>query len=136
MVPGILADNDVAGYFKILHNHFESDTWREIWHALHCPVYTFHQLGLPLESSDRLLWHECQRRQAVLVTGNRNDDGPDSLAAVIRDSNTPECLPVVTLADAKRIGLEKSYATRVAERLLEYLIAIEEVRGVGRLYVP
>jgi len=26
---------------------------------------------------------------------NRNDDGPDSLEAVIRDENQPDCLPVI-----------------------------------------
>jgi hypothetical protein len=31
---------------------------------------------------------------------------------------------------------DKAYAERVAERLLDYLMTIENYRGVGRLYVP
>jgi hypothetical protein len=135
-VTGILADNDVAGYFRILQHHFESDAWREIWHGLQCPVHTFRDVGLPVDASDRIVWRECQRRQVILVTANRNDDGPDSLVAVIRQLNTVDCLPVITLADPKRIGLEKSYASRVAERILEFLMDVEQLRGAGRLFVP
>jgi hypothetical protein len=58
------------------------------------------------------------------------------LEAVIQDENRPDSLPVVTLADADRVLKDRLYAEKVAERLLDYLMRIDEVRGVGRLYVP
>ena len=72
----------------------------------------------------------------ILITSNRNDDGPDSLEATIRTHGTPHSLPVFTLADAKRVLKERSYAELVADRLLEYLFDIEGLRGAGRLYLP
>ena len=135
-MTGIVADNDVIGLLHILQSYFESDSWREIWSSLQCSVYTFKELGLAADSTDRAIWQECQRRQVVLITANRNEDGPDSLAAVIRELNTPGALPVFTLTDPPRIATEKPYATRVAERLLEYFMRIDEVRGTGRLFVP
>ena len=83
-----------------------------------------------------MIWRTCQREQLVLITGNRNDDGPDSLEAVIRDENRPDSLPVFTLANANRILRDRGYAEQVAVRLLDDLMRIDEVRGVGRLYLP
>lgn len=72
----------------------------------------------------------------VLITGNRNDDGPDSLEATLRRANSPACLPVFTLANPKRIYKDREYAFQVAVKFLEYFLDIENYRGVGRLYVP
>jgi hypothetical protein len=83
-----------------------------------------------------VIWRMCQREGLVLVTGNRNRRGPDSLEAVNQDENQPDSLPVITLADADRVLRDRPYAERVAEGLLDYLMRIDEVRGVGRLYVP
>ena len=55
---------------------------------------------------------------------------------VIRVENQPDSLPVVTLADPRRITRDRLYAQTVAERLLDYLMRIDEVRGTGRIYVP
>jgi hypothetical protein len=43
---------------------------------------------------------------------------------------------VLTLANPKRILIDKAYARRTAERILEYLIDIDQYRGTGRLFVP
>ncbi len=82
------------------------------------------------------MWQTCQGQRIVLLTANRNADGPDSLEATIRQHNTAQSLPVFTLADARRVELEATYAARVAIRLLQYFLDVESVRGVGRLYVP
>jgi len=71
-----------------------------------------------------------------LVTANRNADDLDSLEVVIRTENLPGSLPVVTLADPKRMNCERLYAERVAEKVLDYLTRINELLGVGRLYAP
>jgi hypothetical protein len=99
-------------------------------------VLSFPAVGLAYDSPDTVIWRTCQREQHVLITGNRNDDGPDSLEAVIRDESQPDSLPVITLANPNRVLQDRLYAEKVAARLLEYLMRIDEVRGAGRLYVP
>jgi hypothetical protein len=42
----------------------------------------------------------------------------------------------MTLANLQRILRDRPYAKNFAERLLKRLIAIEDIRGTGRLYVP
>lgn len=72
----------------------------------------------------------------MLITGNRNQAGPASLEAVIHASTTPLSLPVLTIGEPQRLLRSRVYAQRVVERLLEYLIDIENLRGTGRLYLP
>ena len=133
---GILADINVVGQRDALLSIWTSDTWRDFWDGLGLSVETFRTLGLSDTASDALIWRTCQREGLVLITGNRNDDGPDSLEATIRDENQPESLPVITIGDADRVLRDRLYAENVAERLLDYLMRTDEVRGVGRLYVP
>lgn len=135
-MPGILADHDITGQFNVVRNILEGASWGDIWMASNCTIQTFETLGLDRDVPDSVLWQECQRRQIVLVTGNRNAKGLDSLESTIQRLNTESCLPVITLADTKRILHDKHYAERVAERLLDYVLTIENLLGVGRLYVP
>lgn len=76
------------------------------------------------------------RGAARLGYGHRNADGPDSLEMVIQTENLPESLPIITLANPKRIIRDRVYAERVAERVLDYLTRIDELLGAGRLYAP
>jgi hypothetical protein len=133
---GILADINVGAQVRALLSIWTSDTWRELWHDLGLATASFPALGLSYDESDRVIWRTCQLERLVLITGNRNDDGPDSLEATIRDENRPESLPVITIADTDRLLRDRPYAERVAERLLEKLIAIDDFRGTGRIYVP
>jgi len=97
---------------------------------------SFPILGLAFDSSDAVIWRTCQKEESVLITANRNKRGPDSLEAVIQRENQPDSLPVITIADQDRVLQDRAYAEQVAERVLDYLMRIDEVRGVGRLYVP
>ncbi len=133
---GILADINVGAQVRALLSIWTSDTWRDYWHDLGLATESFPTLGLSHDTSDDVIWRTCQREGLVLITGNRNNDGPDSLEAAIRDANPPGSLPVITIADTDRVLQDRLYAERVAERLLDYLMRIDEVRGVGRLYVP
>ena len=99
-------------------------------------VEVFPTLGLAYNAPDAVIWRTCQREELVLITGNRNKRGPDSLEAVIQNENQPDSLPVVTIADSNRILQDRPYAHLVAERLLEKLVAIDEFRRTGRIYVP
>jgi hypothetical protein len=133
---GILADINVGKQRRAILAIWSSEYWRDLWEGLDLVVESFQGLGLTLNASDAVIWRTCQREQLVLITGNRNKDGPDSLEAVIRDENQPDSLPVVTIADTERVLQDWAYAEQVAERLLDYLIRIDELRGSGRLYAP
>jgi len=73
---------------------------------------------------------------ALLITNNRNEDSPDSLEATIRQHNTSDSLPVFTVGNLDKFRLSRAYTERVLERLYEYLLDIDSVRGTGRLFVP
>ncbi len=133
---GILADINVEGIVAILVRIWLSGNWREFWHDLGISIQDFNSLGLPFDSSDKIVWRTCQDRKLVLITGNRNADEPDSLELVIRAENTEDSLPLVTLANSERILNERPYAERTAEKLLDYLTRIDDFRGAGRIYVP
>jgi hypothetical protein len=133
---GILADNDVQGFVKAIVSIWLSDTWRDLWNDLDLSVLSFSGLGLSRDSSDAVVWRACQREKLVLIAGNRNAERHDSLESVIRAENQPDSLPVVTLANLERLARDRLYVERVAERLLEKLIAMDDFRGAGRIYVP
>jgi hypothetical protein len=98
-VKGILADNDVRGQVEYLVMLMQVEPWREFWQDLDLVFFHLEDLGLSPTSSDQEVWQRCQANEVVLITGNRNLSGPDSLEAAIRLRNTGECLPVLTIAD-------------------------------------
>ena len=135
-MKGILADHNADGHLEVLLRTLLSDDWLEMWNELDVPVLTFAELDLSPDVDDLTLWRHCQRDQVVLITNNRNAEGPGSLEHVIRTETTLDCLPVFTLANAERIRTDKSYAEHTAVRLLEYLLDIKNYRGTARIYVP
>jgi hypothetical protein len=136
IMKGLLADINVKGHLDILLMIWNSAEWQELWQRMALQVHVFRDLGLPPRAPDNVVWHECQARQLVLITGNRNQDGPLSLETTLNQHNMPTSLPVITLASPERIRHEASYAARVAEQVLDYLLDIENLRGTGRLYAP
>jgi hypothetical protein len=133
---GILADINVGKQRRAILAIWGSEVWRDLWMGLELSVVSFPAVGLSYNSPDVVIWRTCQRERLVLITGNRNDDGPDSLEAAIREENQPDSLPVFTLANPNRVLQDRHYAEIVAETLLGYLMRIDEVLGAGRLYVP
>ena len=111
-------------------------TWGALWSQLHVPVFEFADLGLRDDAPDPQVWAACQARGLILVTGNRNRAGPDSLEAVIRSHGTVDSLPVFTLASPDRVRHDRIYAEAVAARLIELLLDVEDTRGAGRVYLP
>jgi len=132
----IMADNNADGHVKILVGILLSDAWIEFWNELELTLVTFEDLGIHRDAIDTDLWKMCQREQIILITSNRNADGPDSLETVIREENRNDSLLVFTLADAKRIGYDRDYVERTAISLLQYLIYLDESLGAGRIYIP
>jgi len=133
---GILADIDIEGIMVHLGRIWQSPTWRELWFDLDISIESLESLGLHADSPDAAIWRTCQEQALILITANRNAAGPESLEMVIRAENQPDSLPVITLADARRVLRERPYAEKTAERVLDYLMRIDQVRGAGRLYVP
>jgi hypothetical protein len=43
---------------------------------------------------------------------------------------------VLTLSNANKILSSRRYANRVVEKMLQYLLEIDNVRGAGRLWLP
>ena len=121
---------------QVLLRLLTSTEWRMLWTELKVHVESFVSLELSVDTPDADLWRLCQTRQIVLITGNRNQDGPESLEAVIQAENTPVSLPVLTIGEPQRILSSSAYARRVVEQLMEYLVDIENLRGTGRLYLP
>jgi hypothetical protein len=133
---GILTDINVGKQRRAIMAIWVSETWRDLWSGLSLVMESFPALGLSYDSPDAVIWRTCQKEKLVLLTGNRNDEGPDSLESVIRDENQPDSLPVLTISNPRRVLHDRLYAERVAERSLDYLMRIDQVRGAGRLYVP
>jgi Domain of unknown function (DUF5615) len=135
-MPTLMADHDVIGHLRVIMNVLLSPDWIEHWTEVQCGIESFERLGLPDNASDTEVWQTCQQRQIVLITGNRNAEGEDSLEMTIRQYRTPQSLPVFTISDPNRIMLGRDYAERVAARLIEYLTDLNRLAGSGRLFLP
>jgi hypothetical protein len=135
MVPGIVADVNIEGYFQHLLRLFAEPARRNLWEGLAWATATLEELGLPSNAPDAEVWITCQQHQLILITDNRNAKGLDSLEATIRTLNSPTSFPVFTLGDARRFLHDRAYAEAVADQLLEYLFDIEKLRGAGRMYL-
>jgi hypothetical protein len=135
MVNGILADYNIIGQVAYLAQIMQSETWVEFWQALRLVLRQFVDVGLATDATDLEIWQQCQAQQLLLLTNNRNEDSADSLEAVIRQYNTVNSLPVFTIGNVGRLETSRTYAEEVVERLYEYLLHIDELRGAGRLYL-
>ncbi len=105
MLRGILPDANCEGHFQVLLRVLHDEERREVWHHLNLAVLKFEDLGLAPDASDRRLWRQCQQHEVILITANRNAEGPDSLEAAIQDGNAPNNLPVLTLATSSEFGV-------------------------------
>lgn len=135
-MQGILADVNIVGQVEYLVRIMQSPEWVDLWQLLGLELIRFTDVGLLSTSTDLEIWNCCQREDLLLLTNNRNAAGPESLEAAIRENLTFNSLPVFTIANVRRLATSKEYAARAAERLYEYLLQIDELRGIGRLYLP
>jgi hypothetical protein len=93
-------------------------------------------VGLAKGSLDEQIWEFCQNQKCYLLTDNRNQDTTDSLGMIIRTRTVPTSVPVFTISDMRRFRSERDYVESVVAQLLEYLIVADNIRGVGRLFLP
>jgi len=133
---GLLIDVNLRGQMERVRAALESEKWVEFWLYLGVPLLAFEDVGLVGDSRDVLVWRRCQESGWVLITGNRNSRGPDSLEETILRENQPDSFPVITIGDPDLVMTSVTYVERIVEQLLEYLLRVEELRGVGRLFVP
>ncbi len=134
-MKGLVADANIQGQVEHLVMCMRADVWAEFWHTLDLTLYRFEDIGLSTSATDLEVWNACQAEELILITDNRNLDSEDSLEATIRRNNTPETLPVFTIADMSQFRTNNSYVDQVVEALYDYLLRIDDVRGTGRLYL-
>lgn len=132
----LLVDTNLDGHAALLAARLRGDAWREFYDHLDIRFLPFADVGLNRDATDDVVWRTCQERGYWLITANRNQDSADSLEATLRREGMADSLPVLTLADARRVIQGGPYLDRVIERLLEYLLSPERYRGTGRLYLP
>jgi hypothetical protein len=132
-VIALLADVNLDGHAGLIRARVRTDLWREIADALQLQFVFFKDIGLERTTPDNVVWRLCQNRGFYLLTANRNRDVPESLDATIATEGTFESLPVFTLADPERLYHSTPYLDKVVEKLLDYLLSIENYRGTGRL---
>ena len=128
----ILVDHDIEGQAAMLLFELRKGGWLEL-DVLN--IKTFSEVGLDFAAPDRKVWQFAQENKMLLLTGNRNMDGEDSLEQTIRRENTENSLPVITVSQPERC-IEKGYREICAVKLVEIVLYIENLYGVGRLYIP
>jgi hypothetical protein len=114
-----MADHDIEGQMQVLLRLLVSSEWRLLWAELAIRVESFVSLGVSVDTPDGELWRLCQTRQIVLVTGNRNNEGPESLEAVIQEANSPTSLPVLIIGEPQRIFSGNTYAHHEAIKVTQ-----------------
>jgi len=135
-VPVVLIDANIEGQGIRIWMRMQSAEWRELTAALEVTFKTFQDVGLDLATTDDAIWRFCQAQGFSLLTSNRNQDSNDSLEATIHREGTSTSLPVFTLPSADRVYSDATFIERVVEKLLDFILYADNIRGAGRLYLP
>lgn len=132
MTTLILVDHNIEGYAVMLSGMFDAMGWSELF-----PVHfvTFKEVGLPHNSSDRLIWRFAQANGMMLLTDNRNMKGRDSLEQTLQEENTLTSLPILTVGNIARM-VDREYRERCVTRLAEIIENLENYLGASRLFIP
>lgn len=128
----ILVDHNLEGDAELLFAVLTQDGWAQL---LELKFVYFADVGLDVESDDTTVWEFAQTRGMLLLTNNRNDNDETSLTATIRRANDPAALPVLTVANPRRLK-EAEYRQAIADSLVEVLFYLENFSGTGRLFLP
>lgn len=128
-----LVDHNLKGQAQILLGNITRQGWLDL---LPIQFVFFDDVGLAINSSDRTVWQLAQTNQMILLTANRSMKGQDSLEQVMREANTVESLPVITISDSDRILTDANYRVRCVDRLVEIVIYIGNYKGASRIFIP
>jgi predicted nuclease of predicted toxin-antitoxin system len=127
-----LIDYNLTGDAVLFWGTLSAEGWLDL---LSIRFYTFEEVGLAMDSDDRKVWRFAQTNQMILITANRNMKGNDSLEQTIREENTPNLLPILTIGNPDRFD-ERSYREKCAARLIEIIFDLENYLGSGRIFIP
>lgn len=128
-----LIDHNFKGQARVLLGSIASQGWLDF-----VPIrfIMFEDVGLSMDSSDRVVWRLAQENQMILLTANRSMKDEDSLEQVMREENTPNSLPVVTIGNADRVLNDSIYRERCVDRLVEIAIYTGNYIGARRIFIP
>jgi len=129
----VLVDHNLKGHSLILLGSIASQGWLD---SVPIRFVTFEEIGLSIDSNDRVVWRLAQENQMILLTANRSMKDEDSLEQVMREENTPTSLPVVTIGNADRVLNDSSYRERCVDRLVEIVIYLGNYMGARRVFIP
>lgn len=132
MTIRILLDHNLEGQAKFLLAGLKETGWERY---LSIEFVRLHDLNLPDDASDTVIWRFTQRHRLLLITDNRHREDEDSLEATIARENRPEALPVLTIASVASLRIPE-YRQQAAHKLAELIIYMENYLGVGRIYLP
>ena len=128
-----LIDHNLKGNALIFFGVIASQGWLDV---VPIQFVTFDEIDLSNDSDDRIVWRLAQEKQMILLTANRSMKGKDSLEQVMREENTSESLPVVTVSNADRLLNDSEYRGRCVESLIEIVLDIDTYRGARRIFIP
>ena len=135
-MPVILIDANIEGHGTRIWNRMQSSEWRTLTADLDVSCKLFRDYGLDADAPDDVVWRFCQTTGCYLLTSNRNQESDNSLEATIRREWTLASLPVFTLPFPDRVKTSREFLDRVVEKLLEYVMDADNIRGTVRLWVP
>lgn len=128
-----LIDHNIQGQALILFSAIASQGWLDL---VSIQFITFADIELPIDSSDRIVWQLAQKKEMILLTANRSMNDKDSLEQVMREENTFNSLPVITIANPDLLLNSAKYRQRCLESLIDIVIDIDNYRGSMRLFIP
>jgi hypothetical protein len=128
-----LIDHNLKGHALVFFGAIASQGWLDI---VPMQFVTFAEMDLSIDSDDRTVWRLAQENQMILLTANRSMKGKDSLEQVMREENTSESLPVITVSNADRLLNDSEYRGRCVESLVEIVLDIDTYRGARRIFIP
>ncbi|MEM9766949.1 MAG: ACP S-malonyltransferase [Cyanobacteria bacterium P01_D01_bin.71] len=128
-----LVDHNLKGHALVFFGTIASQGWLDV-----APIQfvTFDQVNLSINSDDRVVWRLAQANQMILLTANRSMKGKDSLEQVMREENTSESLPIITVSNADRLLNDSEYRGRCVESLIEIVLDIDTYLGARRIFIP
>ncbi|MCA2656573.1 MAG: ACP S-malonyltransferase [Microcystis sp. M015S2] len=128
-----LIDHNLKGHALVFLGAIATQGWLDI---VPMQFVTFAEMDLSINSDDRTVWRLAQENQMILLTANRSMEGKDSLEQVLREENTSESLPVITVSNADRLLNDSEYRGRCVESLVEIVLDIDTYRGARRIFIP
>lgn len=128
-----LVDHNFKGHARILLGSIVSQGWLDF---VQIRFVMFEEVGLSIDSNDRIVWRVAQKNRMILLTANRSMKDEDSLEQVMREENTQNSLPVVTIGNADRVLNDSSYRERCVDRIVEIAIYTVNYMGARRVFIP